>query len=356
MSVFVSLVTFNSQTQIQSCVESLAKQESLTNLHITIVDNNSIDGSSQEAKEAFKTIAEQKRITTCVISLPENLGFSGGHNRSVYDFLQSNADYFLVINPDVTLQSDFLKQCIEVASRYDEAIIITPKLFRASVDDEIVPMHTLDAAGMELTHSLRHFDRGSNNPDTFFKEERVFGGTGACLFFTRAAVQKLLLAGPQFDTESFQLFPQLAYEYEKRKPLFDEAFFAYREDADLSWRAYHRKVPIIFAPSAVGFHVRKVLPTNRADTSDILNGLSIRNRFLLQINNYQILFPTDGADSIVPHPWWITFVLGCIVRNFIVLVGVVLKEQSSVSYLLNIKKIWRRAWERRQILLNESAD
>ena len=45
---------------------------------------------------------------------------------------------------------------------------------------------------------------------------------------------------------------------------FDSDFFVYREDADVAWRAQLMGWKCLYAPYARGYHVRKVLPGNRA--------------------------------------------------------------------------------------------
>ena len=46
---------------------------------------------------------------------------------------------------------------------------------------------------------------------------------------------------------------------------FDPDFFAYREDADVAWRAQLLGWRCLYVPGAVGYHVRTVVPGNRRD-------------------------------------------------------------------------------------------
>ena len=66
---------------------------------------------------------------------------------------------------------------------------------------------------------------------------------------------------------------------------FDEAFFAYREDADLAWRAQWMGWRCLYVPEAQGHHVRRVLPERRAELPAEINMHSFKNRFLLRIKN-----------------------------------------------------------------------
>jgi GT2 family glycosyltransferase len=348
MSIFISLVSFNSDEHLASCLKAIAHQQVSTEVHVSAIDNGSDDNSVsvlREVLEEIKTKGSSSIFTHKELPFTQNFGFSGAHNINAARFLVSKYEYFLVINPDVKLSVDALDQFVTTSKRYSDNCIITPKLFRQSASQvtsqikDINEYQVLDAAGMILNKELRHFDRGSDCKDSFFNEEEVFGGTGACLFIPKNIVKKLLLKGASRDKDLFKIFPQLETLYDERAPLFDEGFFAYREDADLCWRANHLGIKTIFSPSVTGTHVRKVLPTNRKNTSIILNGLSVRNRFLLQISNY-------WGESVTKE----NIIHGFIIRNILVLLGVCLKETSSLPYLFGLVRLLPRAFERRRLL------
>ena len=84
-------------------------------------------------------------------------------------------------------------------------------------DFDIPAAKTLDSTGIYFTPSLRHFDRGSGEPDRGAYEhfQYVFGVTGAVALYRRAMIEDVSICGEFFDND----------------------FFAYREDADLAWRA-----------------------------------------------------------------------------------------------------------------------
>jgi GT2 family glycosyltransferase len=122
-----------------------------------------------------------------------------------------------------------------------------------------------------------------------------------------------------------EIYPQLMEGLSTRPQLFDEAFFAYREDADLSWRARRLGWKCWYEPHAVAHHVRFVTPERRKSLPEAINSYSVRNRFLLQANNWSW---RDGIFS---------FLLGIVVRNALVVAGVVFQERASLKGL-------REAW------------
>ena len=69
------------------------------------------------------------------------------------------------------------------------------------------------------------------------------------------------------------------------RDFFDPDFFAYREDADVAWRAQLMGWRCIYVPYARGYHVRSVLPGNRRALPPEINMHSVKNRFLMRIKN-----------------------------------------------------------------------
>jgi GT2 family glycosyltransferase len=84
---------------------------------------------------------------------------------------------------------------------------------------------------------------------------------------------------------------------------FDEEFFAYREDADLAWRAQLMGWQCVYTPKAVGWHVRRVTPERRKQLPHEINWHSIKNRFLMRAKNIswalymKCLLPASVRDA-----------------------------------------------------------
>ena len=334
-SIYAHIVSYNSGTEILRCVESLRCQKDFklgSNLIITIRDN----ASRVETQNILKSIGDP----ISVISNQQNLGFCGAHNQGVFEFLKGGAQYFLVLNPDVALTPSCLAELVKAIDGQSRLGAATPLLLRAK--DDLTPEHPLiiDAAGMYLTPSLRHFDRGSGQPyhSATMNPEYVFGGTGACLLLRRDFIEAMILEGPKHDRDSERVYPQLALDRETRAALFDEAFFAYREDADLAWRATVLGWACRFVPSAIAYHRRALREGSRENSSSAINLLGVKNRFLLQVNNYSWIRNPIG---IFP---------GLIFRNLVVLLGVLVQERSSLPAIMQFFKLFRRALERRRIL------
>lgn len=325
-SVFVHLVTYNSGPELIASVQSVLDQGVDVDLRVVVRDNASAHSPEQQLLAAFKdrVIFKQNR---------DNLGFSAAHNQGVFEFLNSDAQYFCVLNPDVKLQARCLQNLVSALRDKPGVGLVTPLLLRC--DEQLNPLlpEIVDAAGMRIEHSLRHFDRGSGEPLTvkFLESAYVFGGTGACLLLSREAIQKCLLPSDPSDSVLFSLMPALKSGSGQRSQLFDEAFFAYREDADLAWRAQRLGISCWYCAEARAYHRRVVTPERRKSLPPFLNLLGVRNRFLLQLNNWNHFL---GARS---------FIQGILLRNAVVIAGVVFQEWSSIQGLIQAWGLRRRA-------------
>jgi GT2 family glycosyltransferase len=328
-SVLIHIVTWNSAESIVHCLERARRQDGFTigdNLFIRVTDNGSTDD----------TVALVEGVCTRGITLhrnQENFGFCAAHNQGLEEFLHAEHTAFLVLNPDVGLDCGCLRAMVEKLSAAQRVGLVTPKLYRALPSLEAIYPHVLDAAGMHLTRSCRHFDRGAGDWDRhqFDNGEFVFGGTGACLLISRECALDLCIPKTIPGEDVFEIYPFLREGASQRPQLFDEAFFAYREDADLAWRAQRKRWRCWYEPTASGNHVRVVTPERRASLPAILNRYSVRNRFLMQINNWRL------RDGILLLLW------GIIVRNLIVIVGVLVWEKTSIRGLQEALKLSRRA-------------
>src|SRR5262249_36512391 len=132
-------------------------------------------------------------------------------------------------------------------------------------DDANERSQVIDSTGIYFLRNLRHLDRGSDQLDRgqYEKEEYVIGATGAAALYRRKMVEDVSVDGE----------------------FFDEDFFAYREDADVAWRAQWMGWRCIYTPRAVAWHVRRVTPERFNDLPDLINRHSIKNRFLMRKKN-----------------------------------------------------------------------
>ena len=305
VSIAVTIVTYDSAAFLARCLDAVAAQTHAPR-EVVVLDNRSRDDSA--------AIARAHGAVTKLIESPDNTGFAGGQNRAI---AATAADWVLTLNPDVVLEPAFIATLAERAERPAPLGTLCGKLLRLGPDGAPVVPPRIDSTGIVFTRSFRHLDRGSEEPDDgrYAAEEPVFGATAAAAMYRRAMIEDVSVEGE----------------------FFDEAFFAYREDADLAWRAQLLGWDCLYVPSALGYHVRRVLPERRADVPAMLNRHSVKNRFLMRVKN---------ADAAV----WRRCALPGLARDAAVLGGCLVREWSSLPAFADVARLYPRARRQRAII------
>ena len=283
VKVAVNIVTFNSANDIGACLESLRSQ-TFKDFVIHILDNASVDGTL-EIIEPFDV--------EYVLRSPVNTGFCKAHNDLARRFA---SEYVLFLNPDTIAAPSFVEELVRAVDGRPDAASASGKLLR--LDGK-----TIDSTGIIMLREQRHLDRGADQPDSgqFDKPEDIFGPSGAAAMYRRAALDDVAIDGRYFD----------------------EDFFAYREDADLAWRCRLFGWNSIYVPAAVARHRRRVTPERRSQLPKAINYHSVKNRFLLRINNM--------TGRLYRRDFW------PITRRDLAVIGfVLLREWSSIPALFYI--------------------
>lgn len=304
--VLASIVTYNSASHLQACLESLQAQ-SCRDFAVCIWDNGSSD-------ETVEIIAAGSAFIHSTDFSTTNIGFCAAQNRLISSV---DSEYVLALNPDVFLQPRFIEILMRALDQDARAGAASGKLWRWEGSPCSAGSRILDTTGMYFTPSQRHLDRGSGEPDRgqYEKREYVFGASGAAAFYRRKMLEETK-AGDEY---------------------FDEAFFAYREDADLAWRAQWMGWRCLYVPEATGFHVRRVLPERRASLPPVINMHSFKNRFLLRTKNMDV-----GT--------YLRFLLPISARDLAAFAYVLARERTSLRGLRLLVRALPAAWVVRKAL------
>jgi GT2 family glycosyltransferase len=299
--VSVGVVTWNSEAHVERCVRAVRAQTHRP-IDVHVADNASTDGT----RAVLASLLQPGELTL----LERNSGFAGGHNVLIR---ASRGAYYLALNPDVVLHPEYVARLVDVAERDSGIGSLTGKLRRAS------PAGVLDSTGMVMRRSIRHLDRGADETDRgqFDREEDVFGASGAAALYRRAMLDDVCIDGEWFD----------------------EDFFAYREDADLAWRAQWRGWRCRYVPTAVATHERRVTPERRASLPADVNRWSVRNRFLLRLKN---------------QSWRhaLRFAVPSLVRDAQVVGYVLLRERTSLPAVLEVVRLFPRTVRKRRVIMS----
>ncbi|HEY6930750.1 MAG TPA: glycosyltransferase family 2 protein [Thermoanaerobaculia bacterium] len=272
IDVSVIVVSHNDERDLPVSVGSAVAQRGVS-VETLVVDNSSTDRS----RSVVADMAPAARL----MALSENVGFAGAMNRGIRE---TTGRYVLALNPDCRLSSDFaaiLAARLDARAEFGSA---SGRILRGS-GEQLTATPVLDSAGIFRTATGRHFDRGSSHfaNGRYLVEEPVFGTSGAAGFYRRAALESAKISTGYFDSD----------------------FFLYREDADLAWRLQNLGWKCLYVPDAVGYHRRRNLPERRSAMPPLVNMHSVKNRFLLRINNQTpaecivTLIPTLARDAVV---------------------------------------------------------
>ena len=154
-------MTHNESRDAERLVPSLFAQ-SFRDLAISAVDNASEDGT-RATLAAFEKVAP---VPLDVFPSRENLGYTGGHNRSIAKAVESGIPWVLVLNTDVVLAPGFIATLLADAERPEHARVaaFTGKILRADGPD-LAPTAVIDSVGIRMTSNGRHFDVGAGERD-----------------------------------------------------------------------------------------------------------------------------------------------------------------------------------------------
>lgn len=302
----VAIVTYNSERYIRRCLEGILEQEGVTT-EIVVVDNASSDGTRSILRR-FKS-----RIRT--IYNDRNLGFAEAQNQAIH---ASSADWVLTLNPDVLLLPHFIRNLWDAGQSDPSAGTVCGKLFSVGSDFRPLPEQLLDSTGIFFTPAMRHFDRGWHEPDNsgFDSMEYVFGASAAAALYRREMIEDISIDGKFFDPD----------------------FFCYREDADVAWRAILLGWRCIYAPAAVSYHVRSVVPGSRRTVPAAINMHSVKNRFLMRIKN--------ASANLYRHYW-----LPMTLRDLLVVGGALFGEPASLPAFWYLAKCLPAALRARHVIM-----
>ena len=108
--VSVIILNYNAGKLLFDCFESIVKTD-YDNFEIIIVDNASEDKSHRKCKEKFENIR--------LIETGKNLGYCEGNNVGIQN---AKGAFIVILNPDTTVNPDWLSKLICAYDKYGEAL------------------------------------------------------------------------------------------------------------------------------------------------------------------------------------------------------------------------------------------
>lgn len=228
MLVSVVIVNYNVRYFLQLCLESVFRQFNEAgqpfSMEVIVVDNHSPDDSVAHLKPLFPQVIW--------IENQQNVGFSKANNQG---FRQAKGEFVLVLNPDVVLPEDNLLKSVN--------------WMKSNPEYGALGIRMLDGAAQFLPESKR----GLPTPEAafyklfglskFFPQSRRFGAYHQSFLPELENNETEVLAG------AWMLIRKVALDQVEG---FDEQYFMYGEDIDLSYRLRLKGWKIgYFADSAI---------------------------------------------------------------------------------------------------------
>lgn len=247
MRISIVIPNLNGAGWLRNSIESLYAQ-TFQDFELIVVDNASTDESLEIAR------SYNGRAGYTLIENDHNTGFSAPVNQGIR---LAKGEYVLLFNNDAFAQPDMLEKLLDSAEQNPRIFAVQAFMIR-HFEREIA-----DDAGDYVTIFGWACKRGDGMyARRYNRQRRIFSACGGASLYRKAILDEI--------------------------GLFDELFFAYFEDVDISWRANSRGYKNIFCPEAKCYHICGAT-TGAVRYNEFKSVQSGRNSILLSYKNMPLL-------------------------------------------------------------------
>ena len=199
MKLSVVILNYNVRYFLELCLKSVKAAITDLDAEIIVVDNNSSDDSCDMVKDLFPEIN--------LIQNQENIGFSKANNQGVKE---AKGEYICILNPDTVVSEDTFSKLIRFAEQQEKFGVIGCKL--------------IDGTGKFLPESKR------NVPVVYVALQKMLGRVKN---YYAGHLKEDDIGKADVMVGAFMFLKKDVYEGVGG---FDEDYFMYGEDIDLSYR------------------------------------------------------------------------------------------------------------------------
>lgn len=209
--VSIIIVNYNGGELLERCICSL-RQDAIQDYEIILMDNASTDGSVEAVAQTFPDIR--------LIWSERNLGFGAGNNLAAR---QARGDYLAFLNPDTVVEPGWLDALVAALERDPRIGLATSQILLLDAPG------TINTCGNDVHYTGLTLCRNAGMDRAALVEPaEVNAISGAACVIRRS------------------LFETLRG--------FDDTFFLYMEDTDLSWRVRLAGYQCVCVPASVVYH------------------------------------------------------------------------------------------------------
>jgi O-antigen biosynthesis protein len=204
----VIIVNYNVRFFLEQCLYSIKAASQNIAAEVIVIDNNSTDGSVDYLSGAFPEVK--------FIANDFNAGFSKACNQGL---AIAKGAYILFLNPDTLVAEDSFESCL--------------RFFKSHPDTGALGVRMVDGSGQFLKESKRSF------PSPMTSLYKLFG---LSMVFPDSKIFGKYHLGHLSENENHEVDVLAGAYFMARKNVlekigsFDETFFMYGEDVDLSYR------------------------------------------------------------------------------------------------------------------------
>ena len=214
MKATIVIPNINGKGWLKDSIESVYAQTE-QDFELIIVDN----GSTDESLEQARSYCGRPNFT--LIENGTNTGFSHAVNQGI---ARARGEYVVMFNNDAFAEPEWLAELIRTAET-DPKIFAVQSLMLRHFERELA-----DDAGDYVTWMGFACKTGDGRrASRYTKQKRIFSACGGAALYRKSILEEI--------------------------GTFDENFFAYFEDVDLSWRANNAGYKCVLCPTAKCYHI-----------------------------------------------------------------------------------------------------
>ena len=228
MQLSIVIVNYNVRYFLEHCLRSVSRACASIKAEIIVVDNRSTDGSVEMVMEKFPDVI--------LIANQENTGFARANNQGVG---KASGDYILYLNPDTIVAEDCFEKCLAYMEAHPKAGALGCRL--------------IDGKGQFLPESKRGFPSADvafykiSGLNSLFKTSKTFNRYHLGYLSEHEVNEVDVLVGC-FMLCRKKIIDQVGG--------FDETYFMYGEDIDLSYKIIQAGYKNIYFPETTVIHYK----------------------------------------------------------------------------------------------------
>jgi hypothetical protein len=228
LNLSIIIVSYNVGGYLRQCLQSIFQSDEINTYEVIVIDNYSFDDSYQIVKDEFPQVKVNHNL--------ENVGFAKAVNQGIKI---AKGKYVCILNPDTLLSHDSLSTLLTYYDTHPEIGCLGPKIVNPDGSLQLACKRSipgLQSAFYKLTGLSKLFPKNSRFGKynlTYLDENEIHeveAVSGSCMMIRREILDKV--------------------------GYFDESFFMYGEDLDLSYRISKLGYKIVYNPNTTIIHYK----------------------------------------------------------------------------------------------------